>query len=145
MSDEIYLDGKHTGLATQADVDALLAEVRRLRRQLAAVEEVVAHAQHPSLRQETLADDVDLIWRGRAQARKACAAHGEVMAELLDARRRAEQAEAKLARVRELHRPDGGAMSNDVNTRACGSCGDGYDVAWPCPTIRALDDDDGKE
>lgn len=52
--------------------------------------------------------------------------------------RRAEQAEAAIARVRELHTP-----FTYEQTTTCTYCSKNaypnYEVLWPCPTIRALD------
>ncbi|MFJ8855138.1 hypothetical protein [Streptomyces sp. NPDC102437] len=61
-----------------------------------------------------------------------------------------ERTEAALARVRALHQPTQGlGFGCDEDPRsygdiaqACTSCGkaDEYGVRWPCPTIRALDE-----
>lgn len=50
-------------------------------------------------------------------------------------------AEAKLARVREWHRPESGMYLEP----RCAACSEGAraEVPWPCPTFRALSDDDG--
>lgn len=54
------------------------------------------------------------------------------------------RAEARIKAVRELHAPsDHGMRDRDGNPRfSCEECRepqDGYNVEWPCPTIRALD------
>ncbi|NUP53391.1 MAG: hypothetical protein HOW97_39625 [Catenulispora sp.] len=57
---------------------------------------------------------------------------------------RAEQAETRIAAVRELHQPVDGVDYRRREERvglACSTCGtpDEYATWWPCPTIRALD------
>jgi hypothetical protein len=76
---------------------ALQEQLDAAREQVAAVEAVVAQAQHPALRCKTLAEDVELIWGGRTQAREACE---QWKAERDAAVARAEAAEQAVARVR---------------------------------------------
>ena len=91
---------------------------------LHSIELVVARAQHPVFRQETLAQDVELIWRGRTQARKAC-----------------EQWAAEIRRVRAavdaalaLHQR--AVRGHWIYCERCDS--EDYAEPWPCDMARAL-------
>jgi hypothetical protein len=80
---------------------ALQEQLDAAREQVAAVEAVVAQAQHPALRCKTLAEDVELIWGGRTQAREACE---QWKAERDAAVERAAEADELLAEVRADYR-----------------------------------------
>ena len=63
------------------------------------------------------------------------------VAAILEANARADQAEARIKAVRELHVPDR-PLDKYPDCAECtihGYCEDDAPVEWPCPTIRALD------
>lgn len=98
---------------------------------------------------DTITDDaLDQLYAQLNELHQEIAAAGTALTDMARKRNeqmdRADRAEAALARVRALHQPqhDG---SGFPDSQQCSTCsqdgGDGYQylVPWPCPTIRALD------